>query len=128
MRNRENSKWHLIKRLQYLLTHSFYAKLLSVRTVTKNKGRRTAGIDGAKWITPNSGMNTALKLSDKEYKAKSLRRAYIPKPRTTNKRPLSTPTMYGYGVQALHAILTATNCRNALADPRSSGFGKYRSA
>jgi RNA-directed DNA polymerase len=39
--------WHLVKRLQYLLTHSFYAKLLAVRRVTQNKGKRTAGIDGA---------------------------------------------------------------------------------
>ena len=42
-------------------------------------GKRTAGIDGAKWITPNSMMNAALKLSDKKYKAKPLRRVYIPK-------------------------------------------------
>jgi RNA-directed DNA polymerase len=27
-------KWHLVKRLQYLLTHSFYAKLLAVKRVT----------------------------------------------------------------------------------------------
>jgi RNA-directed DNA polymerase len=105
-------KWHLVKRLQYLLIHSFYAKLLSVRTVTKNKGRRTAGIDGAKWIIPNSRMNAALKLSDKKYKAKPLRRVYIPKPGTTKKRPLSIPTMYDRAMQALHALLATTDCRN----------------
>ena len=44
-------KWNLVKRLQYLLTHSFYAKALVVRTVTQNKGRKTAGIDGTIWYT-----------------------------------------------------------------------------
>src|SRR4030065_2744950 len=38
--------WYLIKRLQYLLTHSFYAKLLAIRKVNQNRGKRTAGIDG----------------------------------------------------------------------------------
>nr|QNO46182.1 hypothetical protein NDLBFEBI_00004 [Methanosarcinales archaeon ANME-2c ERB4] len=97
----KQGKWHLVKRLQYLLTHSFYAKLLAVRRVTQNKGTRTAGIDGAKWITPNSMMNAALKLSDKKYKAKPLRRVYIPKPGTTKKRPLSIPTMHDRAMQML---------------------------
>ena len=87
-------KWILVKRLRYLLTHSFYAKLLAVKRITQNKGKRTAGIDGIKWTTPNSKMNAALKLSDKKYKAKPLRRVYIPKPGTTKERPLSIPTMY----------------------------------
>ena len=47
-------KWHLVKRLQYLLTNSFYAKLLAVKKVTQNRGKRTAGIDGHKWTTPLS--------------------------------------------------------------------------
>jgi RNA-directed DNA polymerase len=31
----KQGKWYLVKRLQYLLTHSFYAKLLAVRRVTQ---------------------------------------------------------------------------------------------
>ena len=46
------NKWNLVKRLQYLLTHSYSAKLLAVRRVTRNKGKRTPGIDGEKWFTP----------------------------------------------------------------------------
>ena len=105
-------KWNLVKRLQYLLTHSFYAKLLAVKRVTQNKGKRTAGIDGAKWITPNSKMNAALKLSNKKYKSTPLRRVYIPKPGTTKKRPLSIPTMYDRAMQMLHALLVTADCRN----------------
>jgi RNA-directed DNA polymerase len=33
------NKWNLVKRLQYLLTHSFSAKLLAVRRVTQSKGK-----------------------------------------------------------------------------------------
>ncbi|MHC1599816.1 MAG: group II intron reverse transcriptase/maturase [Candidatus Methanospirareceae archaeon] len=123
----KQEKWHLVKRLQYLLTHSFYAKLLAVRRVTQNKGKRTAGIDGAKWLTPNSMMNAALKLSDKKYKAKPLRRVYIPKPGTTKKRPLSIPTMYDRAMQMLYA-LALQPIAETTADPRSFGFRKYRSA
>jgi RNA-directed DNA polymerase len=86
-------KWHLVKRLQYLLTHSFYAKLLAVRTICQNKGKRTAGIDGEKWLTPKAKLNAALSLSDKKYKAKPLKRVFIEKPGKKKKRPLGIPTM-----------------------------------
>ena len=119
-------KWHLVKRLQYLLTQSFYAKLLAVKRVTQNKGKRTAGIDGAKWITPNSKMNAALKLSNKKYKSTPLRRVYIPKLGTNNKRPLSIPTMYDRAMQMLHA-LALQPIAETTADPRSFGFRKNRS-
>ena len=97
----KQGKWYLVKRLRYLLTHSFYAKLLAVKCVTRNRGKRTAGIDGAKWITPNSKMNAALKLSDKKYKAKPLRRVFIPKHGKTKKRHLGIPTMHDRAMQAL---------------------------
>ena len=123
----KQGKMYLVKRLQYLLTHSFYAKLLAVRTVTRNKGKRTAGIDGKKWITPNARMNAALKLSDKKYKSKPSRRVYIPKYGTTKKRPLSIPTMHDRAMQALYA-LALSPIAETTADICSFGFRKYRSA
>jgi len=57
----KQKKWHLVKRLQYLLTHSQGAKMLAVRRVSQNKGRRTAGVDGEKWITPEAKMNAVLR-------------------------------------------------------------------
>jgi len=33
-----------VKRLQYLLTYSFYAKAYAVKKVTSNKGKNTSGI------------------------------------------------------------------------------------
>ena len=34
-----------VKRLQYLLTHSFYLEAVSVTKVTSNKGKNTSGVD-----------------------------------------------------------------------------------
>jgi RNA-directed DNA polymerase len=122
----KQGKWYLVKRLQYLLTHSFYAKLLAVRTVTQNKGKRTAGIDGEKWTTSNAKMNAALKLSDKKYKSKPSRRVYIPKHGTTKKRPLSIPTMHDRAMQALYAFALSP-IAEVTADICSFGFRKNRS-
>jgi len=36
-------RYNRAKALQWLLTHSFYAKLLAVKRVTQNKGRNTPG-------------------------------------------------------------------------------------
>ena len=41
-----------VKTLQWLLTHSFYAKALAVKRVTSNKGKNTAGVDHELWKTP----------------------------------------------------------------------------
>lgn len=37
----KKGKWNLVKRLQYLLTHSFFAKAITVKKVTQNKGKYT---------------------------------------------------------------------------------------
>ena len=60
----KESKWYLVKRLQYLLTHSYFAKLLATRNPTQNTGKRTAGIDGETWSPPEAKMNPFL---DKDY-------------------------------------------------------------
>lgn len=44
-----------VKTLQWLLTHSFYAKALAVKRVTSNKGKNTAGVDHELWKTPKRG-------------------------------------------------------------------------
>ena len=120
-------KWNSAKRLSYLLTHSHYAKLLSVRKVIQNKGKRTAGIDGIQWKTPETKMKIALCLTDKQYKAKPLKRIYIEKYGKNEKRPLSIPTMYDRAIQALYA-LALNPYAEATADSTSFGFRKYRSA
>jgi RNA-directed DNA polymerase len=120
------TKWNLVKRLQYLLTHSYSAKLLAVRRVTRNKGKRTSGIDGEKWLTSTSKMKAALSLTGKGYKAKPLKRVFINKIGKNKKRPLGIPTMYDRAIQSLYS-LALEPIAETMSDIRSFGFRKNRS-
>ena len=120
------NKWQLVKKLQYLLTHSYYAKLLAVRKITRTRGKRTAGIDGERWTTSEAKMKAVLRLTDKGYKAKPLRRVFITKVGKKKKRPLGIPTMYDRAMQCLHA-LSLEPISEATSDLRSFGFRKHRS-
>ena len=54
----------LVHKLQRLLVKSWYGRLLAVRRVTQdNRGKRTAGIDGVKSLTPHQRLQLALSLS-----------------------------------------------------------------
>ena len=123
-----NKKYNEIKRLQYLLTHSFYAKALAVRKVTTNKGKNTPGIDNELWTTSALKMKAIHSLTDKGYKAKPLRRVYIEKKgNKSKKRPLGIPTMYDRAMQALYT-LALDPVSESTADKRSFGFRKRRCA
>src|SRR5436190_9202598 len=78
-----------VKALQWLLTHSFYAKLLAVRRVVQNQGSKTPGIDGVIWDTSELRMNAAKSLKRRGYQTLPLRRIYIPKKEKGKVRPLS---------------------------------------
>jgi RNA-directed DNA polymerase len=45
----EENRWNKVKALQYLISRSFYAKLLAVKRVTSNRGKKTPGVDGVLW-------------------------------------------------------------------------------
>lgn len=122
----QKKNWNAVKRLQYLITHSYYAKLLAVRKVTTNKGKNTSGVDKELWSTPASKMRAALSLTDKQYKAKPLRRVYIEKKGKKAKRPLGIPCMYDRAMQALYA-LALEPVAETTADTKSFGFRKGRS-
>ncbi len=121
----QEKKWNTVKRLQYLLTHSFHAKALAVRRVTTNKGKKTAGVDGEIWRAPAMKMRAVLSLTDKNYRAKPLRRVYIEKKDKKKKRPLGIPTMYDRAMQALYA-LALEPVAETTADTKSFGFRKGR--
>jgi RNA-directed DNA polymerase len=120
-------KWNLVKRLQYLLTNSYYARLLAVRIVTQNRGSRTPGIDGTRWLRPHEKMRAVLSITGKRYIAQPLKRIFIPKPGKDTKRPLSIPTMYDRAIQALYALALQPVAETS-ADKRSFGFRLFRSA
>ena len=113
-------KWNLVKRLQYLLTHSFYAKAIAVKKVTQNKGKKTPGVDNQIWITDEDKWNGIKELESKGYKALPTRRVLIPK-KNGKKRPLSIPTIKDRAIQTLY-LLALQPVEETLADEHSYGF------
>ena len=121
-------KWERVRKLQRQLTNSLHAKMVAVRRVTTNKGRKTPGVDGELWNTPAKKMKAVLSLSGKGYKAKPLKRVYIEKKGGKNKkRPLGIPTMHDRAMQALYA-LALEPVAEVTGDRHSYGFRKGRCA
>lgn len=118
-------RWNRVRSLQYLLSHSFYAKLMAVKRVTSNKGRRSPGVDGVLWRGSRAKWRAARSLRRRGYKPQPLRRIYILK-KNGKKRPLSIPTMYDRAMQALYK-LTLNPIAETLADRNSYGFREGRS-
>lgn len=82
------------RRLQKLLMKSWSAKCLAVRRVTQdNQGKKTAGVDGVKSLTPKQRLKLVNKLRLGS-KVSPTRRVWIPKPGREEKRPLGIPTVY----------------------------------
>lgn len=121
----QEKRWHKVKALQRLLTSSFSAKALAVKRVTENQGKRTAGVDKKKWLTPGSKWNGILSLKRQGYQASPLRRIYIPKS-NGKKRPLGIPTMKDRAMQALY-LQALEPISETTADPNSYGFRPKRS-
>src|SRR3954449_7671559 len=47
-------KWHKVKALVYLLTHSLGGRAPAILRVVSNSGARTPGVDGVLWNTPEA--------------------------------------------------------------------------
>jgi RNA-directed DNA polymerase len=118
-------RWGKVKSLQWLLTHSFAAKLLAVRRVTQNAGRNTAGVDGIVWKTSAQKHKAARSLQRWSYHTLPLRRIYVPK-KNGKLRPLGIPAMSCRAMQALH-LQALEPISETLADPNSYGFRPKRS-
>ena len=114
-----------VKSLQWLLTHSFYAKALAVKRVTSNQGKRTSGVDHELWLTPQAKFNAISKLNRRGYHPQPLRRHYIPK-KNVKMRPLGIPTMTDRAMQTLYKF-SLEPIAETYADPNSYGFRIGRS-
>ncbi len=116
----------LVRFLQKLMLKSKAAKLLAVRRVTQeNQGKKTAGVDGIKSLTPIQRLELAnnLKLTGK---GSPTRRVWIPKPGKDEKRPLGIPTMYDRALQALVKSALEPEWESKF-EPNSYGFRPGRS-
>jgi RNA-directed DNA polymerase len=114
------------RKLQHTLMRSWYNRLLSVRRVTQeNLGKKTAGVDGVKSLSPEARLKLARELKPTG-KSKPTRRVWIPKPGKQEKRPLSIPTMHDRALQAV--IKSALEPEwEAVFEPNSYGFRPGRS-
>lgn len=121
----QEGKWGKVKALQRLLTHSYSGKALAVKRVTENQGKRTPGVDGEIWDTPNKKAQAISRLRQRGYHPQPLRRIYIPK-KNGKRRPLGIPAMLCRGMQALY-LLALDPIAETLGDPNSYGFRTQRS-
>ena len=70
----KEGSWGRVRALQRLLTHSFSGKVLAVRRVTENAGKKTPGVDQEIWDTPEKKIQAVHALK---------RRGYQPQPSAT---------------------------------------------
>jgi RNA-directed DNA polymerase len=115
-----------LRRLQKTLMKSWSARATSVRRVTQdNTGKKTAGVDGVKSLSPAARLKLVnnLKLGTK---VSPTRRVWIPKPGTEEKRPLGVPTIKDRALQALVKLALEPEWE-ARFEPNSYGFRPGRS-
>nr|WP_319392076.1 group II intron reverse transcriptase/maturase [uncultured Desulfobacter sp.] len=114
-----------VRSLQRLLARSLAGRLLAVKRVSENRGKRTAGVDNKLLDTPAKRWQQACHLNRKNYKSKPLKRLYIPK-KNGKKRPLGIPVMHDRAEQALElsGLEPVFECTS---DNHSYGFRKKRS-
>jgi len=113
-------KWHKVKALVYLLTHSFSGRALAILRVISNSGAKTPGVDGVVWNTPEAKSDALNALRRHGYQPQPLRRVYIPKS-NGRQRPLGIPTVADRAMQALY-LLGLDPIAETLADGHSYGF------
>lgn len=121
----KDCKHNKVKSLQWVLTHSFYAKALAVKRVTTNKGGDTAGVDKVLWSTSKAKLKGIAELKRRGYTPQPLKRVNIKKS-NGKLRPLGIPTMKDRAMQALY-LMALDPVAETTADNHSYGFRKKRS-
>lgn len=123
--------WAKMYKLQRKLILSFSGRAIAVRRVVCNSGGKTPGIDNI--VLDNPGKYyiaiEELKITverPKLYKAKPVRRVYIPKPGKKEMRPLGIPTIKDRIVQAIYQMAVDPVVEHQ-SDLNSFGFRKERS-
>ena len=122
----KEGSWGKVRALQRLLTHSHSGKVLAVRRVTENQGKKTPGVDREVWDTPEKKTQAVQKLQGRGYQPQPLRRVHILKSDGKTMRPLGIPTMTDRAMQAWH-LLALDPVAETTADKNSYGFRQQRS-
>jgi RNA-directed DNA polymerase len=109
----QTGAWRKVKRLSYLLVNSFGGRALAVKRATENAGKKTLGIDGELWDSPEKKAEAVARIGQwRDYQPLPLKRIYIPK-RNGKQRPLSIPVMEDPGAASLISTGAAADCRNS---------------
>jgi retron-type reverse transcriptase len=108
----QNNDSVLVHQLQRLLISSWSAKCLAVRRVTQdNQGKKTAGIDGIKSMSPQQRMSL-VQILRVDLKTRPVRRVWIPKPNApAEKRGLGIPTLFNRAVEPMKRTQKRQNLR-----------------
>jgi RNA-directed DNA polymerase len=72
----QERRYNKVKAIQWLLVHSFSAKILAIKRVTENKGKKTPGIDQVTWTTQKQKYEGCNELRRVGYTAEPLRRVF----------------------------------------------------
>lgn len=122
----------LVYKYQRNIVCSLAGRALAIRRITSSQGSSTPGTDNQIWDSPKKRLEALLELKEavhlpKKYVASPVKRVYIPKPNSCEKRPLGIPTMIDRAVQAVYhlAVDPIVECQS---DANSYGFRPYRSA
>lgn len=115
-----------VRKLQKILMKSWSNKVTAIRRVTQdNRGKKTAGVDGIKNLSPEARMKLAGQLT-LTGKSKPTRRVWIPKPGKDEKRPLGIPTIHDRALQGIVKAALEPEWE-AYFEPNSYGFRPGRS-
>src|SRR5712692_8550160 len=121
----QRGAWRKVKRLSYLLVHSFAARALAVKRVIENTGKKTPGVDGERWETPEQKAVAVARIGQwHRYRPQPLKRIVIPK-KNGKQRFLSIPTLEDRARQAVY-LQALQPIAETQADPNSYGFRPKR--
>src|SRR3989440_7450565 len=117
--------------LQQRLMESEAARLLAVRRVAQeNQGKDTAGVDGVKSLGPKERLTMASAIHPKNWNSQPsmpVRRVWVPKPGTAERRPLAILPMIDRCKQALVKLALEPEWEVKF-EPHSYGFRPGRGA
>lgn len=123
----QNRQWNKVRSLMKLMIRSYSNLLLSVRRITiENQGKRTAGIDNQKVLTPEARVALVNEQQkNTPWKVRPTKRVFIPKAKG-KQRPLGIPTIKDRVMQAVvkNALEPSWEAR---FEPNSFGFRPGRS-